>query len=377
MKCKEIPVCYQKNNYDISTYKKMEQCQTKCNIKSSMLLIVLCWLIYTCSYIGKLNYAASINQVMVFYKVSHAEAGLVSTFFFFAYGVGQVVNGLLCKKYNLKWMIFISLLLSGFANLIVGVSTNFSVVKYVWLVNGFSMSILWLSLIRLLSETISKKDMAKASVVVGTTVATGTFIVYGLSAVFARFDFKLSFYVATAVLLGVAVIWVLFVSKLVKKTKTEEVEEEPLSLSTAETKNAENEKKLILVSIVMLAFYGVVTNLIKDGLTTWVPSILKEQCHLDNSLSIVLTLALPVVSIFGNAFAVSLHKKIPDFVMQCALAFLCSGVIIGGVIGGLSLRSFLFTLIGFTLVCFLVSSCNSLITSIFPLFMKGKVNSGF
>ena len=93
MKCKEIPVYHQKNNYDISTYKKMEQCQTKCNIKSSMLLIVLCWLIYTCSYIGKLNYAASINQVMVFYKVSHAEAGLVSTFFFFAYGVGQVVNG--------------------------------------------------------------------------------------------------------------------------------------------------------------------------------------------------------------------------------------------------------------------------------------------
>ena len=24
------------------------------------------------------------------------------TFFFFAYGVGQVINGLLCKKYNIK-----------------------------------------------------------------------------------------------------------------------------------------------------------------------------------------------------------------------------------------------------------------------------------
>gem|GEM_PF-2378633 len=124
---------------------------------------MLCWLVYACSYIGKLNYAANINSIMDFYKVGHAEAGAVSTFFFFAYGVGQVVNGLLCKKYNIQWIIFFSLLLSGTANLIVGVSTNFSVVKYMWLVNGFSMSILWPSLIRLLSETLSKKDMAKAS----------------------------------------------------------------------------------------------------------------------------------------------------------------------------------------------------------------------
>ena len=221
-----------------------------------------------------------------------------------------------------------------------------------------------------------KKDMAKASVVMGTTVATGTFIVYGLSAIFARFDFKLSFYVATAVLFIVTVVWVVSVSKLIKKVKSDEADEDPPMLFSTEMNNAESEKKLILRSIVMLAFYGVVTNLIKDGLTTWVPSILKEQYHLDDSLSIVLTLALPVVSIFGNAFAVSVHKKIPDFVMQCVLAFLCSGVIIGGVIGGLSFGSFLLTLVGFALVCFLVSSCNSLIIRIFPLFMKGKVNSG-
>jgi OPA family glycerol-3-phosphate transporter-like MFS transporter len=127
----------------------------------------------------------------------------------------------------------------------------------------------------------------------------------------------------------------------------------------------------------MLGIYGVVTNLIKDGLTTWVPSILKEQYHLDASFSIILTLLLPVVCIFGNAFAVKVHKKIPDYVLQGALVFLLSAGIIGGVIGCLSLNQFLLTLIGFTVVCFLASSCNSLITSIFPLFMKGKVNSGF
>ena len=37
---------------------------------------------------------------------------------------------------------------------------------------------------------------------------------------------------------------------------------------------------------------------------------------------------------------------------------------------------FVLPLICFAVVCFLVGSCNSLITSIFPLFMKGRVNSG-
>ena len=60
-----------------------------------------------------------------------------------------------------------------------------------------------------------------------------------------------------------------------------------------------------------------------------------------------------------------------------ALFFAVSGAIIGGVIAGLALDQFALTLIGFTLVCFLVSASNSTITSIFPLFMKGKVNSGF
>ncbi len=345
--------------------------------KASVILIWLCWLVYACSYIGKLNYAANINQVMEFYKVDHSSVGLVSTFFFFAYGIGQVANGVLCKKYNIKWIVSISLFVSGAVNLIVGISKNFALVKFLWLINGFSMSILWPSLIRLLSESISKSDMAKASVIMGTTVAVGTFIVYGLSAIMVKFNFKSIFYIASALLWTVALFWLFSFTRIVNRAKAECENEEVIENISAEKKAEPFHKSALLLSIVMLGVYGVVTNLIKDGLTTWVPSILKEQYHLDSSFSIILTLLLPVVCIFGNAFAVKVHKKIPDYVLQSALVFLLSAGIIGGVIGCLSLNQFLLTLIGFTVVCFLASSCNSLITSIFPLFMKGKVNSGF
>lgn len=344
-------------------------------------LIWLCWLAYSASYLGKVNYAANINQIMDFYSVSHAEAGLVSTFLFFSYGAGQFINGAFCKRYNIRWMITISLMSSGIINLLVALTPSFAIVKWLWLLNGLSLSVLWATVIRLLSETLSKRDMAKASVTMGTTVATGTVIIYALSAVFVSFDmFRLAFWVAAIAMPAVALIWFFAMPRLAKNAKEAsrlyEAEDSAVAEKSEKKTPARVEKKLLYLAIGVFTVIAAAVNLISDGLKTWVPSILKESYSMDGSMSIVLSIALPLVAVFGNLFAVTMHKKIPDFVMQCVFAFALSGCIIGVVIAGLSTGMFILTLVCFALVCFLVGSCNSLITSIFPLFMKDKVNSG-
>lgn len=346
-------------------------------------LIWLCWLVYACSYIGKINYSANKTLVMDFYRVDKAQAGLVSTFFFFAYGVGQVVHGIFCKKYNIRWMVFGSLLVSAMTNVIVGICRDFEIVKYVWLLNGFSISVLWPTLIRCLSETLPKDNMKQASITMGTTVAVGTMVVYALSALMASIhvSFKAVFYIASAIFVAVALLWTSLYPRLqgvVKKGTAEEVvRQDANGVQSQKISQPQGvEKSLILLCAVTLGIYGIMTNLVKDGLTEWVPTILKEQYKLGDSLSIILTLSLPVVAIFGNALAVKVHKKIPDFIFQCALNFLLAGCIIAGVIVGLSLNQVVLTVVGFAAVCLLVSSCNSVITSVFPLFMKGKINSG-
>ena len=341
-------------------------------------LIALCWLVYCCSYIGKVNYSANINEVMAYYHVDHSEAGLVSTFFFFAYGVGQIVNGLLCGKYNVRWMIFIALCVSGVVNLTIALTKSFTLVKYLWLVNGFSLSILWPTLIRFLSEQVSREEMPKASVVMGTTVAVGTFFIYGLSALFVKFfHFKLAFWTAAIVLPVIGCVWQIFYPMLAKNTVNEEIAETVrLPEETKQTRPRGKMAKDVFVVICLLAFFAVATNLIKDGLSTWVPSILKEKYGVSNSLSIVLTLLLPALSVFGNVMAVQFHKKISDYVGLCAVLFIVGGVFIAGIIGLLSTTYVAVTLVCFAIVSMFISSSNSVITSIFPLFMKGKVNSG-
>ena len=164
-------------------------------------LILLCWLVYTCSYIGRLSYNSNINQIGNEFNLTYGQTGLVTTFFFFAYGIGQVVNGFLCKKYNTKIVIFISLISSSFLNFLLVSCKNVELFKFIWLFNGVSMSFLWTSLIKLLSETISKEKIGKAIVTMGTTVAIGTFLVYSLSALFvATLNYKFTFYVASVIL---------------------------------------------------------------------------------------------------------------------------------------------------------------------------------
>ena len=358
--------------------------RSKKKMTAGGLLLALCWLVYTCSLIGKVNYAANITQVESFYKISHADAGMVSTFYFFAYGAGQIFNGVFCKKYNLKYVIFGSLLLSGTVNLTIALLPNgyFGFIKWLWLVNGIALSVLWPCLIRLLSETLPRSKMARASVVLGTTTAVGTFLIYGLSAAYAIFNaFKLAFYTAAIVMPAVALLWLFSYSSLTKRTladtaKEEENLENPAPVSSTQTVQKGKLPRELLVTIVLLGIFAVATNFVKDGLTTWVPSILKSSFGFTDSLSIMLTLFLPIVSIFGNMFALKIYNKTKNFVFSCGFLFLSAGALIGAVIGCLSIHLAVLTLLAFALTSFCASSSNSTITSIFPLQMKGKINSG-
>ena len=84
---------------------------------SQNLIIIMCWLVYSLAYLGRFSYNANITLIIEDYGVNKAQAGLVATFFFFAYGIGQVINGILSSKYNKKLIFPIALTISSLINL--------------------------------------------------------------------------------------------------------------------------------------------------------------------------------------------------------------------------------------------------------------------
>ncbi len=337
------------------------------------LLIALCWLIYAASYVAKLSYNANISPIGDAFGVSYKEAGTVSTFFFFAYGIGQVVNGFLCRKYNPKIVIFICLLGSAGVNFAVPFITSFEIIKYVWLLNGIFMSFLWTLIIRLLSETLPKRDISRAIVIMGTTVATGTFAVYGISSLFAAVaSYRVVFIIAACLVFTSALLWIFLYTPLVvplKAGREKEAETEKLSEKKSPVPS-------LLPLIVTLSLFAMANNFVKDGLTAWTPDILKALYNTPDWLSILLTLLLPMLAIGGVSVGVALQKRTGNFVGTCTLLFTFSALLTGAVILLLSTSLLPVTVGCFAIVSCLMAGVNNVITSGVPLNMRDRINSG-
>lgn len=350
------------------------------NSKSSYLLL-LCWLVYTCSYIGKLSYNANIIEIEEAYNVSHDLAGMISSFFFFAYGIGQVVNGFLCKRYNIKYVIFTSLIVASAMNVLVPLSTSFDIIKYLWLINGIAMSFLWTSIIRLLSETLPKEDIRRSIVVMGTTVATGTFIVYGLSALLSYLElFRATFFIAASLMVTVAIGWLIFYTPLVKSLKKEKDLEEKEVIKTASPLNKTDYRPPLFLLIIVLSFFSVANNFVKDGLTTWTPAILDNLYSTPDWLSIILTLLLPTMAIGGTVVAVNVQKKVKDFVFTSLILFSGAALLFGLVNilvrAETSILSLIITIVSFAVVSCLMAGVNNVTTGMVPLYESDRMNSG-
>ena len=340
--------------------------------KKTNFLIFLCWAAYTAAYVARLNYNASMVEILSQMGTTKEAAGSVSSFFFFAYGAGQLINGLLSKRYNTKYSVTVALAGSCVINLAMTFCQGIDAMKYLWFFNGVFQSILWSSLIKTLSYNLADSKLSRAVMVMSTTVASGTFAAYGLAALFSylSLDWTVIFYVASALVGAVAVLWFTGMST-VKKEKAEE------KIAQTKIKGNLSLTPVFVVSIAVILISAVSNGFIKDGITTWVPSILKEEFGVPSSLSIIVTLLLPVLSIFGTTLVNALHKKQKDENALNGIFYFAAMVLTVLIIMTLKLRTVPLTLLLFGGIACLMAAVNNVITSVVPLYSRDKIDSGF
>lgn len=340
--------------------------------KKSDFLILLCWAAYTVAYIGRLNYNASMVEILSQMGTTKEAAGTVSSFFFFAYGAGQLINGLLSKRYNTKYSVTIALMASCGINLAMTFCQGIDSMKYLWFLNGAFQSILWSSLIKTLSDNLADRKLSKAVMVMSTTVASGTFASYGFAAIFSYLGLGWTtiFYVSAVLVGAVAVLWFVGMST-VKREKTE------IEAIQRKAKSGMSFTPIFAVNISVIFIAAVTNGFIKDGITTWVPSILKEEFGVPASLSIIVTLFLPVLSIFGTSLVNALHKKQKDENALNGIFYFVTIIFAVLIILTLNLKSVPLTLMLFGGIACLMSAVNNVITSVVPLYTRDKIDSGF
>ena len=348
--------------------------------RKQQILIVIACLVYSFAYTGRYSYNANIAPIMAFYNVTRAEAGLTGTFFFFAYGAGQLIHAIFCRFYPRKYIIPGVLGVSAILNIAVFCGVPFGAIKYLWLLNRICQSVLWPTLVLVLSDTMDSVMMKRAVFAMSLTVVIGTVISYGGSAIFNLFDlFRGAFLLGAVLMVAIGIAWLIGYDVLTVENaglaEAHAASSEATTAGGGSRKRAANGALIGLFAVCGL--FMAVDNFVKDGLNTWTPVILKERFGVGDSLSIVLTVALPFCGVFGAMLALRMNRKIKDFRALSGSLLLLLSVCICGILLSMKLESMVLTVAFLGVVSCFAHGINSIMTSIMPFAMRDKVNPGF
>ena len=266
------------------------------------LLFWLCWIAYFSTYIGRLNYSASLTGIILSEGFSKGQAGMIGTAFFFAYGAGQFVSGFLGDRLAPKKMVFTGLMVSGLCNLAMAGAKGSGLMTAVWCVNGLFQAFIWSPMIRLMYEYYKTETRMKACVSLNSSVPIGTMAAYGLTALVIWLSgWRTMFVLAGAALIGTSLFWITGMKRVERyAAESGKMAEIPSGETGGSAKAAVNWKSLLIQSgflFLMMALF--VQGALKDGVTTWVPTYISETYGLSAILAITSTMVIPVFNLLG------------------------------------------------------------------------------
>lgn len=109
-------------------------------------------LVYCLLYSGRLNLSSAIPLMVKEMGWTTAQLGVLSSVFFWTYGVGQLMNGRLSEMFGVNRFIVSAVLLSAFANIVIGFQSSLIVITILWAFNGYFQSMAWAPGMALLSR---------------------------------------------------------------------------------------------------------------------------------------------------------------------------------------------------------------------------------
>ncbi len=340
--------------------------------KRATMLIAICCFAYSMAYVGRLCYGANLTAVIADFGITKSEGGSISSFFFFSYAAGQLLNTILAKYYNPKYVVFLALAVSAFCNLVMGTSDSIPLMQLIWLVNGLVQSTLWCSILNLQAKYLSRKDISRAIIWNCMTIAIGTFVSYGLSALLSALSvtWRAVFWIASVLIFSASLIWFFGVRHMENAAYLVDEEDVVPSSATPTASAPRLFTKYVLFVFSFACVSAALCAFIRDGIVTWLPTILKEDFGITGSLSIILTMILPEISLFGAVTVKQLLKKIKGHLFLESCFFVIVAVMLGAVIVLYPSRQTALTIALFALMYLCITCIINLTTSVIPFAVR-------
>lgn len=360
--------------------------------RMGFLLFALCWLVYFTSYIGRLNYSSVMASMKEDGILTLSQAGSISMIYFFAYGGGQLINGILGDKVKPQWMIFTGLFCSGIANFLMGVVTSYPLMFLLWGINGYTQAMIWPPIIRIFAELYTDEDKVKYSVDIVSSMAVGTLTSYLISAGTMNFaGWQFAFYIPAVLLAGTAIIWILGYGRVERFVKVHGTavnsDQEAMARSTASggqkgtPKKAPFREMLLGSGLTAILLPVMIHGVLKDGVTQWVPTYIYERFDVTASFSVMITMILPLVNLSGAYLARMENRRQENQEIRSSIVFFGTATVALILLLVLGKYHAVFTALLFAVITASMMAVNVLFVNLIPLYFEkqGRVStvSGF
>lgn len=291
------------------------------------ILSVLCPLIYFASYLTRKDYGVVLEAVISAEGITKTQAGFVETLALISYGVGQIISGILGDKFKPQNIILCGLGSTMVCNLLIPFCPNMLTREIVWLINGFAQSMLWPPLVRIMAATLNKDEYNDVCSNVNVAGNLGTVLLYLTSSLIwlKFFTWKYTFFSSALICGLILTAWIIGFRKINA--------EKPLFADKkmkSEKKNSSGgitPKMLLASGFVLIAVAIVAQGMLRDGITDWVPSFIRETFNINSENAILLSVAIPIFGVISLKLIGIINKKVvKDEVKGAGITFVIAAV---------------------------------------------------
>ena len=277
---------------------------------------------YLFLYLGRFNFWPVAPLVQEDLALSHIEIGIINALLLWGFGLGDLVHGRLAEAYGLRLWVLGGAVLTTVLNWITSYGTPALSIAIPWGIAGFVNAACWSPGISMISQWWPRRDRGMAMGILGTATGGAMLLMWWVSGtVGAEFGWRAAFRYPPLIIavLGIACFFLVRDRPgdlgLPEYVEDDEVSATPEALAPERLQGMGPYRELLSNPRFQLASHVKgLENVVRYGLTTWVPIYYFTQGGLSIESTILVTLLLPL----GYLIAPPLSGVISDRLLHSA-----------------------------------------------------------
>ena len=292
---------------------------TKVQPRTRAIAWLLC-LAYFASYVMRINLSVVIVEVYTSLDKTKDDVAVILTALTIAYGLGQILCGVLGDKIKPRLMLTIGFGMAIACNITMFfVSESIIAMTIIWGINGLGHAMFWPPIVKLMAQHLTDAEYSYASVRVTWGSSIATILLYLVCPLLL---FIMSWETIMLICAGIGAIimvaWIILYPKLFK--------EKGKGAKVNNIQNVQNitvkPPRYVFLPLILIMGAIIMQGALRDGVTAWMPSYLVDVFKIPTKWSILITVVLAIFSMISfTVFDYINRRFFKNEVLSAAMIF--------------------------------------------------------